>query len=134
MSYSLYPIPPLDTIHDHHGLAAAIGGIALVLMVWSICCVLADAYRTFYFGLCAAVGTIIFAIIVSFTSGSITDAPNEKVESQFIQYVIETNNTGKHGRYTTTKTYGEFLTPDGKVLLQIPEGTPIKDTQILYKN
>jgi hypothetical protein len=73
----------------------------------------------------------IISIVVSFTTGEITPYPNIEVPSKFVQFVPEVSKSGKHEYHNI---YAEFQTPDGNIILDIPEGFPINNPQTLYKN
>jgi hypothetical protein len=127
MKYYLNPLPPIDTVHEHFGILISFFAISIFFLIG---CLFIDVK---IFVKIAHVGLVMFliSVVVSFTTGEITERPNVQVRASFLQFVPEVSKKGNHEYHVI---YGEFETPDGNVILTIPEGFPINKTQTLYKN
>jgi hypothetical protein len=100
-------------------------------MICLICCLFIEKTKTFVKLAHAGLVMFFISVVVSFTTGKITERPNVQVQASFLQFVPEVSKKGKHEYHDI---YGEFETPNGNVILTIPEGFPINKMQTLYKN
>lgn len=134
--YSFQPLPTIDTVNSHIGLAA----VAVICAVWIIMVALwsladHDWEHFVKAGIAGPAVLLIIATIISFTTGKITTFENTPVTGVFVGYEAEGYNVqSRKSRADHHLIYVIYRMPEGDILMLAGAGMVYPKEAILYKN
>lgn len=135
MTYTFFPTPPIDTVHNHAGLFIVCLFCTFALLI-SFFNFDSYAFKRVFVILAAAIGISSF---ISFHTGSITEYKNEPVKGKFVEFVAEGYNearaSGKTIRHVDVhNTYVVYEVDGKRVLFKAQLGLEYPQTATLYRN
>jgi hypothetical protein len=134
MTYTFFPVPPVDTLNDHVGLfiVSLVMVFGLVIVFFNDVC---DFRRMF------VVCLVVFCLCagISCNTGSITTYKNEAVQATFVGFVAEGYNearaSGKTIRHVDVhNTYVVYEVDGKRVLFDAQRGLEYPQIAMLYRN
>lgn len=135
MTYTFFPIPPIDTVHNHAGLfiVCMVSTFGLFIGFFNFN---SDEFKRIFVIVAAAIGISSF---VSFHTGSITEYKNEPVKGEFVGFVAEGYNearaSGKSIRHVDVhNTYVVYEVDGTRVLFEATRGLAYPQIATLYRN
>jgi hypothetical protein len=136
MSYTVNPIPPIDSINNHSGfIGFTVVMVIFFILVWINNDEEFNMYKVFVlFSIPCAI-----AAAISWNTGTYSEYKNTKVEGKFIGFVAEGYNvderSGKHTRRVDKHfTYVEYEIEGNRVLFRSTTGTVYPKIGVFYKN
>ena len=132
MTYTLTPIPTLDSINDHSGLIL-IATIMLLLLV--IVFINNDAEYKMYKVLAVFSIPVGIAAVISFNTGEYREYANTQVHANLVGFVAEgySERSGKH-RTDHHLTYVEYEVNGNHVMFSAGPGMTYPKIAVLYQN
>ncbi len=126
-------VPVLDPNLDHFGFYLTLVVLSFVglLICWAFSDIgfsIKQTRRLFVTVFVLWVSVIGF----SFYKSYIVDVPsptNTKVIATFKRYVVQSE-----GKHSHPAVFGEFIVPEGTLLLRLPDNHPVSERVVLYKN
>ncbi|WP_310628158.1 hypothetical protein [Limnohabitans sp.] len=135
MTYTFFPVPPIDTLNDHSGLTI----IYTILICSLLLCAKCGTDREFknWFFFCVVVAAI--TAVISYNCGSVKTFKNVAVRGALIGFVAEGYNESRTSGKSTTrvdvhKTYVVYEIDGKQVIFNAQLGIEYPSVATLYRN